>query len=99
MATIIKGTIVHHHHHHRLSAEALTVALKAAHDPLRLLSVADYWVEFGEPIDLLEDPRATFSEDAAHLIAACERQGIAYRRGDVPAFPVWLLREFYPANP
>jgi hypothetical protein len=90
---------LHHNHHHRLSPFALAIGLRVARDPLRLLSVADYWVEFDEPIDMLEDPRTTFEQDARHLIAACERHGIAYRRDDVPAFPVWLLREFYPANP
>lgn len=92
---------MHHddHHHHRLSSLALATGLRVARDPLRLLTVADYWVEFDEPVELLEDPRATFRQDAADLIAACELHGIAYRRDEVPAFPVWLLREFYPANP
>ncbi|SNT56463.1 hypothetical protein SAMN05216374_5004 [Tardiphaga sp. OK246] len=90
---------MHHNHHHRLSPSTLATGLRVARDPLRLLSIADYWTEFDEPADLLEDPRATFKQDAADLIATCELNGIAYRRDDEPAFPVWLLREFYPANP
>ncbi|WP_244628366.1 hypothetical protein [Tardiphaga robiniae] len=90
---------MHHNHHHRLSSNTLATGLKVARDPMRLLSVADYWIEFDEPTDLLHDPRATFEQDAAHLIAACELHGIAYRQDDEPAFPIWLLREFYPSNP
>ncbi|MDB5619668.1 MAG: hypothetical protein JWQ24_3906 [Tardiphaga sp.] len=83
------------HHHHRLSPAAIAAAFKVAKDPSRLLSVADYWLEFEEPVDLLGDPQATFAGDTKHLRAACDKHGIAYHVGDEPAFPIWLLREFY----
>ncbi|WP_156946989.1 hypothetical protein [Afipia birgiae] len=71
-------------------------------DPARLLTVAEYWVQFDEPIEFLEDPAATFAGDGQSLIAICEANDIPYRpAGTVQAagFPVWLLMEFYPANP
>lgn len=68
-------------------------------DPGRLLSVPDYWKEFDEPIELLKNPDRTFSKDAERLAVICEQHRIPYLRGEIePAFPVWLLREFYPAN-
>jgi hypothetical protein len=62
-----------------------------------MLSVAGYWVEFDEPIDLLADPAKTFAEDAMRLTATCEEHGVLYQRSanGEPEFPVWLLREFY----
>jgi hypothetical protein len=66
-----------------------------------MLSVADYWVEFDEPVERLTDPAKTFAEDAMRLSATCEDHGIPYQSSanGEPEFPVWLLREFYAANP
>jgi hypothetical protein len=83
----------------RVTPASVANGLKAAADPMRLLSVASYWAEFNEPIQLLEDPLGTFAADAKDLIVLCERHGIAFSSSGEPTFPVWLLREFYPANP
>ncbi len=83
----------------RLSSTAVACALRAATNPLRLLTVASYWAEFDEPTQLLDDPLDTFAQDARDLITLCERDAIPYNPGIEPAFPVWLLRAFYPANP
>lgn len=66
----------------------------------RSLTVRQWWHEMDEPIDLLEDPEATFAEDGGCLAAICEEYGIVCQRGEQrQAFPVWVLREFYPENP
>jgi hypothetical protein len=97
---IIKGiTMRRHRNTYGIAAAAIANGRKAAADPLRMLSVASYWAEFDEPIQLLDDPLGTFAADAKALIAMCERYGIAFSPSDEPIFPVWLLREFYPANP
>ncbi|MGM4929718.1 hypothetical protein [Tardiphaga sp. 619_E2_N8_5] len=84
---------------HGVTPAAITNGLKAAANPLRMLSVGSYWAEFDEPIQLLDDPLGTFAADAKALITLCERHNILYIPGQEPAFPVWLLREFYPSNP
>lgn len=84
---------------HRFKPIAITTGLRIARDPCRFISVANYWTEFDEPIDLLNDPQATFMSDEMDLISICEMHGIAYQRDRGLTFPVWLLREFYPANP
>ncbi|MBX9821205.1 hypothetical protein [Afipia birgiae] len=71
-------------------------------DPARLIAVGDYWAEFDAPVELLDDPQTTFTEDGHELLKLCLANGIPYRPagdGQAIAFPVWLLREFYPANP
>jgi len=53
-------------------------------------------------VELLDDPQTTFTEDGHELLKLCLANGIPYRPagdGQAIAFPVWLLREFYPANP
>ena len=83
-----------------LSVEVVSAALRVAGDPMRLLTIAAYWAEFDEPIEYLENPEATFAEDAQSLGSLCEENGIAYQRSErAAAFPLWLLREFYPENP
>jgi hypothetical protein len=75
---------------------------RVALDPARMLSVADYWAEFDEPIELLDDPARTFAEDAARLGDICRANNIPHRPASGihdGAFPVWMLREFYPVNP
>jgi hypothetical protein len=97
---IIKGiTMGRNRNIHRVTPASVANGLKAAADPLRMLSVASYWAEFNEPIQLLDDPLGTFSADAKDLIALCDQHGILHGSGQEPTFPVWLLREFYPANP
>lgn len=97
---IIKGIAMRRNHDiHALTAAAIANGRKAAADPLRMLSVASYWAEFDEPIQLLDDPLGTFAADAKDLIAMCERHGVSYSASAEPTFPVWLLRVFYPANP
>ena len=71
-------------------------------DPARLLTVADYWAEFDEPTELLDNPQVTFEKDGRALLKLCLTSGIVHRPAIVTepaAFPLWLLLEFYPANP
>lgn len=66
----------------------------------RMMTVAEWWTEFDEPVEYLEDPEATFEEDARCLVGVCAAGGIAYHRTEKGlAFPVWMLRELYPENP
>lgn len=74
-----------------------------ARDPHRMLTIAAYWAEFDEPIEYLEDPEKTFTEDARRFISICLTRSIPF---EVPeaglaeaAFPLWLLRKQYPPNP
>lgn len=74
-----------------------------ARDPHRMLTIAAYWAEFDEPIEYLEDPEKTFSEDAKRFIPTCLTRSIRF---EVPeeglaeaAFPLWFLRKQYPRNP
>lgn len=88
--------------HHRLSPIAISTSLRAASSAFELLSVADYWSEFDEPTDSLKDSQATFAADGIDLLRLCLANGIAYRpasAGLPMAFPIWLFREFYEANP
>jgi len=94
---------VEHHpskSHHASSNAELAAASHRVAEPMRLLTVAQFWEEYEEPIDLLEDPEATFADDERSLAVICKEHGIAYRDTErQPAFPVWVLRAFYPENP
>ncbi|MBN9602668.1 MAG: hypothetical protein J0G33_07035 [Afipia felis] len=71
-------------------------------DPTRLLTVASYWAEFDELTELLDNAQATFEADERALLKLCAASGAVHRPATVTepaAFPLWLLREFYPANP
>ncbi len=82
------------------NSEKVTALQRIGRDPARLLTVSAYWAEFGEPIELLDNAVRTFGEDGERLVAICEANRIPYLRGgDELAFPVWLLWDFYPANP
>ncbi len=66
----------------------------------RLMTLAEWWAEFDEPIEYLEDPEAILAEDARCLIELCEAHAIVHQQTERgPAFPNWLLKEFYPENP
>lgn len=88
-------------HHQPPPFANCSVLAKVARDPARLLSVRQYWAEFNEPVEFLDDPERTFREDTADLLRVCLRHAVPYSLSDCGtlAFPVWLLREFYPVNP
>ncbi|WP_047308390.1 hypothetical protein [Rhodopseudomonas palustris] len=88
-------------HHQPLGPADCSPLAKVARDPERLLTVREFWTEFNEPTDLLDDADETFRLDTVDLIRACVSQGIPYADGGHTnsAFPVWLLRDFYPVNP
>lgn len=75
-----------------------TALQRVCRDPAELFTVEGYWTAFDEPVELLTDPDVTFALDTACLTTLCKQHRIPYRKGD-SAFPVWLLREFYRANP
>jgi len=82
------------------STVAATALERVGRDPAQLFTVEAYWTAFNEPVELLTNPAETFAEDTATLAALCEQHRIPHRRDPQGhAFPVWLLREFYPANP
>ncbi|WP_445491362.1 hypothetical protein [Rhodopseudomonas sp. RCAM05734] len=82
------------------AAAAATALERVGRDPAQLLTVEAYWTAFNEPADLLANPAQTFADDAASLATLCEEHRIRHRHdGQGHAFPVWLLREFYLANP
>jgi hypothetical protein len=88
------------HHAPQLATGSAIALQRVGSDPAQLFTVESYWTAFDEPIELLTDAAATFALDAARLAVICNRHRIAYRADDrEPAFPVWLLREVYPANP
>ena len=100
----MKGITLQHHDTNQStpSTKPRTLLGRIGRDPARPLTVADYWTEFGEPAELLDDPQATFAEDGHELLKLCLANDIPYRPTSdeqAMAFPVWLLREFYPANP
>jgi hypothetical protein len=74
-----------------------------ARDPRRMITIADWWVEFDEPIEHLPDPEATFRDDARRFISICLTRSIPFEvpeAGIVEAkFPLWFLRKQYPLNP
>ena len=79
---------------------AATALELVGRDPAQLFTVEAYWIAFDEPVELLTNPTQTFADDTASLAALCEQHRIPYRHDDQGhAFPVWLLYQFYPANP
>ncbi|UZE49048.1 hypothetical protein ONR75_30800 [Rhodopseudomonas sp. P2A-2r] len=83
--------------HSTVAASALE---RVGRDPAQLFTVEAYWNAFGDPVELLASPAQTFASNTASLAALCEEHRIPHRHDDQGhAFPVWLLREFYPANP
>jgi hypothetical protein len=72
-------------------------------NPHRMMTISAYWTQFNEPIEHLTDPEATFRDDARRFVSTCLARQIHF---DLPkgglgeaAFPLWFLREQYPANP
>jgi hypothetical protein len=77
-----------------------TALERVGRDPAQFFTVEAYWIAFDEPVELLTDPAQTFASDTASLATLCEQHRIPHRHDDQGhAFPVWLLREFYPATP
>jgi len=83
--------------HSTVTATALELV---GRDPAQLFAVEAYWTAFDEPVELLTNRTQTFADDTASLATLCEQHRISHRQDDQGhAFPVWLLREFYRANP
>lgn len=68
--------------------------------PLGYSTLEDWWRQ-NEPaaFELLVDPAGTLAADGRRLVARCEAEGIGYRQGPRPSFPLWLIERFYPVNP
>lgn len=72
----------------------------SARDPQRMMSIAGYWAEFEEPIEHLDDPQATFLDDARRLVSVCLIRDIPFQVPEAglseALFPVWVLERKYP---
>jgi hypothetical protein len=100
MWQLYPGIIMPNDHTAHHSTVAATALERVGRDPAQLFTVEAYWIAFDEPVELLTNRAQTFADDTASLAALCEQHRIPHRQDDQGhAFPVWLLREFYPANP
>lgn len=75
-----------------------TVLGRIGADPMRLMSVREWWYEMDEPVALLEDPQEALRTDEQALLKVCLDNGISYRAATTTrpaAFPAWLFREVY----